>query len=306
MKKPRDKIADQITDFLFRSIIQLAQILPYRWRVPISGWIASRLVAPLAGYRGRIRENLSHVLPDLPKKEVERLCRDVPDNLGRSLMEFYSNDDFKKLMHAASVTGPGLAAFEAAQKTGKPVIIVSGHFGNYQAVRVALREMGWSVAGLYRPMNNPYFNRHYVKATEKLGEPLFARDRRGMAGLVKHLKQGGAAGILIDQYFNRGADLSFFGKPAPTATSVAEMAIKYEAELIPAYGIRKSDGISIDIVMEAPIPHTDPETMTQACNDSLEAQVRQHLGQWLWIHRRWKPERKRKTKRKLPTGGDRA
>ena len=33
---------------------------------------------------------------------------------------------------------------------------------------------------------------------------------------------------------------------------------------------------------------TTPEDMTQALNDSLEARVRQHMGQWLWFHNRWK------------------
>ena len=293
MKKRRNQILDRITDLFFRAIIRLALVLPYRWRVPLLGWIVSRFVAPLAGYSRRIRANLAHVLPELSKAEVGRICRDVPDNIGRTLMEFYSSDDFSQIMRKASVSGPGLEAFKDAQAAGKPVIIVSGHFGNYQAVRVALREMGWSIGGLYRPMNNPYFNEHYVTVTKRIGEPLFARDRRGMAGLVKYLRQGGAVGLLIDQYFHQGEDLLFFGKSAPTATSVAELALKYNAELIPAYGIRNSDGIAIDIVLEAPVPHTDPVTMTQACNDSLEAQVRQHLGQWLWIHRRWKPERDR-------------
>jgi KDO2-lipid IV(A) lauroyltransferase len=34
--------------------------------------------------------------------------------------------------------------------------------------------------------------------------------------------------------------------------------------------------------------------MTQAINDSLEAEVRGHMEQWFWIHRRWKPDRTKK------------
>ncbi len=294
MKTPRNRIADRSTDLALRAMIRLALLLPYRWRVPLFGWVAAHLVAPLAGYRRRIRANLAHVLPDLPQAEIRRLCREVPDNVGRTVIEFYSIEAFAERMRSAEIRGPGLAALQAAQAAGKPAILVSGHFGNYQAVRVALRERGWTVAGLYRPMNNPYFNRHYVETTAQLGKPLFARDRRGMAGLVKHLREGGVTGILIDQYFGQGADVSFFGKTAPTATSVAEMALKYDAALIPAYGIRQPDGISIEIALEEPVAHTDAVTMTQACNDSLEAQVRRHMGQWFWVHRRWKPHRQRR------------
>lgn len=98
-------------------------------------------------------------------------------------------------------------------------------------------------------------------------------------------------GLLVDQFMIRGAPLTFFGKPAPTALSAAELALKYDALLVPIYGIRQPDGLNFEIRVEAPILHSDAETMTQALNDSLEALTRQHMDQWFWIHRRWKPKR---------------
>ena len=139
-------------------------------------------------------------------------------------------------------------------------------------------------------MNNAYFNDHYVAAISKIGEPVFPRGRKGLTGVLKFLRSGGMMGIATDQYVQNGADLTFFGKLAPTAVSAAELAIKYDALILPIYGIRQPDGLSFEIRVEAPIPHTDPKTMTQALNDSLEAQVREHMGQWFWLHRRWKPE----------------
>ena len=137
-------------------------------------------------------------------------------------------------------------------------------------------------------MKNPYFNEHYVAAISKLGTPLFPRDKRGMAAMIRFLRGGGMLGLLIDQHMSHGARLSFFGHDAMTALSAAEMAIKYDALLIPIYAIRLENGLDFRIVVESPIPRGTPEAMTQALNDSLEALVRQHLDQWLWIHRRWK------------------
>ncbi|MEY8842491.1 lauroyl acyltransferase, partial [Cribrihabitans sp. XS_ASV171] len=57
----------------------------------------------------------------------------------------------------------------------------------------------------------------------------------------------------------------------------------------PCYAIRQANGVDFDIRVHAPVPHSDPETMTQYINDDLEDVVRQHMGQWFWIHRRWKP-----------------
>ena len=58
--------------------------------------------------------------------------------------------------------------------------------------------------------------------------------------------------------------------------------------MVPTYGIRRANGLDFDVVIEEPIPHGNPEAMTQALNDSLEALVRQYMDQWFWIHRRWK------------------
>jgi Kdo2-lipid IVA lauroyltransferase/acyltransferase len=95
-------------------------------------------------------------------------------------------------------------------------------------------------------------------------------------------------GLLMDQHMGHGEPVTFFGERAYTATSAADLALKYDAEIIPVYGIRRPDGLNFDILVEAPIARGDAISMTQAINDSLEAQVRQHMDQWFWIHRRWK------------------
>jgi KDO2-lipid IV(A) lauroyltransferase len=106
--------------------------------------------------------------------------------------------------------------------------------------------------------------------------------------MVRFLRGGGILGLLIDQRMQQGAKLSFFGHEALTALSAAELALKYDALLLPVYAIRQENGLDFDILVESPIPPGPPEAMTQALNDSLEALVRAHPGQWLWIHRRWK------------------
>jgi len=275
-------------DRALRIILWVLLRLPYRWRVPMFGWLSSRIVAPIAGYDRRVRENLAQVLPDLTPEEVRRIERSVPDNVGRTMIEMYSGAEFIARAARHPATGPGLAAFEAAAAAHRPIIIVTGHFGNYNAARAALIARGHVIAGLYRPLENPWFNSHYVAAMESIGKPMFARGRRGMAEMVRFLRGGGILGLLIDQRMQQGAKLSFFGHEALTALSAAELALKYDALLLPVYAIRQENGLDFDILVEAPITPGAPEAMTQALNDSLEALVRTHPGQWLWIHRRWK------------------
>ena len=285
--RPRG-LKDRLQFALIKSVLWVLHQLPYDKRVPFAGWILSRVVAPLLGWRKRIAANVRLVAPETSETEIRRIERAVPDNFGRTMAELFSPDEFVDIARATALEGPGVAALEQARAEGRSSILVSGHFGNYDVVRAGVIAHGFSVGGIYRPMNIPQFNDIYVDTISKVGKPLFSRGRRGMAEMMRFLKTGGTLAVLIDQRLNNGVQLQFFGHSAFTALSFAELALKYDAMVVPCYGIRQPDGLSFRAVFEAPIPHTTPKEMTQALNDSLEAQVRQHMGQWFWIHNRWK------------------
>ncbi|WP_010140626.1 lysophospholipid acyltransferase family protein [Oceanicola sp. S124] len=292
---PGLRLGQYAVNLALGGMVRLGLALPYRHRVALVGWLVSRLVAPLAGYNRRIRDNLALVHPQMSPDEVRRMQRAVTDNAGRTLIEIYSGSEFKARLAEAPIGGAGLAALDAAREAGRPVILVSGHFGNYEAFHAKIASRHGEVGAIYRPLNNLYFNRHYVAAMESIAKPLFPRGRRGMAQMVRFLRQGNIVAMLSDQHFATGARLTFFDKPALTATSAAEMALKYNAEILPIYGIRQPDGLSFRIEVEAPLAHTTAEDMSQQLNDSLEAMTRAHPEQWFWVHRRWKAlTRKRK------------
>jgi Kdo2-lipid IVA lauroyltransferase/acyltransferase len=282
------RVSQYITNLFLRSLIGLALALPYATRVRLMGWLVENIVSPLAGYPKRIRANLAHVLPDLTEAEIARLCKAVPNNAGRTLIELYSGKDFVNSAVHAAITGPGYDALNQARAEGRPVILVTGHFGNYDVSRAALVAKGHNMGALYRKMSNPYFNAHYVKSISTIGTPMFEQGRKGMAQMVRHIKNGGVLGILTDLHAHGGTRLNFFDKPAITSLITAELALKYNAALIPIYAVRQENGLDFEIIVQAEIPHSDPETMTQAVNDGLEALVRENMHQWFWIHRRWK------------------
>ena len=277
------------SNLLLQGLIGGARLLPYRWRIPFMGALVSRVMAPLAGFRKRIRNNLKLARPDLSETEVRELCLSVSNTAGRAVMEHFSPEEFVARHRSAPITGPGLEAFDKAAAEGRPIMMITGHFGNYLAARVALQTRGKAIGCLYRRMANPYFNDSYVDAFHRTGEPMFEQGRRGMMEMVRSLKQGGVIAIVSDLHAHGGKELTFFGQPAVTSILNAELALKYKAVMIPCYAVRQPNGLDFEIVLHDPIEHSDPETMTQELNDDLEAMVRQHMGQWFWIHRRWKP-----------------
>ena len=289
MSDTTPSLIDRLTNGVFLGLMGLARLLPYERRIPAIGWFFSRVIAPVAGWRQRIRDNLALARPDLDRAEVEALVRAVPDNAGRSLAEIYSGDEFTaRIRERGVIEGPGLVALEQAFESQRPVILACAHFGNYDAMRAMLVARGWPVGALYRPMNNEAFNRHYVPAITAIAEPLFPRGRAGLAAMIRFLKGGGWLALGFDQYDRHATELRFFDLPTRTVLTPADLALRHDALLVPINGIRQQNGLDFRIHIGDPIEHGEPRDMMQALNDGLEMLIRRHMEQWFWIHRRWK------------------
>ena len=282
-------LRDRLANGAFLAVMGIARLLPYDRRIPAVGWFFSRVLAPVAGWRKRIRDNLALARPDLSSDEVEALVRAVPDNAGRSLAEIYSGAEFTdRIRDSNPMEGPGVPALEAAFKTNRPVILACAHFGNYDAMRAALAARGWPVGALYRPMNNQAFNAHYIPAMRAIAEPIFPRGRAGLTAMLRFLRGGGWMALGFDQYQRDGAELRFFDLPTRTVLTPAELAIRNDALVVHIAGIRQPDGLSFKVHVGAPLEPDEPAVMMQALNDDLEQLVRRHMDQWFWVHRRWK------------------
>ncbi len=290
-KPPTDQgtIADWLTDRMLRGLIASVMALPYPRRVAAMGAIVRRGIGPLSGYRRRAEANLAMIHPDMPAPERRRIANAVLDNFGRTLIENYSWREFGAHLAETPINGDGFAAVEQAKAEGRPVIFVTGHFGNYEAPRQALTARGYTIGGLYRPMRNSFFNEHYAQTMTETSGPVFEQGHKGTFGFARHLKKGGMGTLLFDVRVIKSPLIDFLGKPALTATSAADFALKFDALLVPYFGTRRSDGLSFDVQVEAPIPPTDSLTMTTQMTRRLEARINAHPDQWFWVHRRWKP-----------------
>lgn len=285
---------DRVVDTILRALIWLAMRLPVRRRLRAISWLLRRVIGPLVKWPDRIRANLVYVWPDLPRERADKIVEQVLDNLGRAFIENYDVGEMLARGAANSVSGPGLAHIEKARAEGRPVLFVSGHFGSAECARCAMVARGYQIGALIRPMSNPFFNAHYTKNMRDICEPVFEQGRRGTLGLIKHIRNGGMAVLMFDVYDSDGVPIDFLGKPAPTLTSAAQIAVKTGALMVPFFGVRHADFYGFDAVFEEPIPHGDPVDMMKQATARLEARIAEHPGQWFWLHRRWKPERQRR------------
>jgi KDO2-lipid IV(A) lauroyltransferase len=268
--------------------LTLVRPLPFHRRAAALGAMVGLVMRWQPAARRRFETEITRIHPDMPRAERARLADAMGRNMGRTLFEILNNGEFQERRDCFRVQGPGLAALDAAHAEGRGAIIVSGHFGQWDAVRAVLRARGMETGGVYRPQKNSHYQRLFLAGIEAGGRPIIPIGRAGTGDMVRHLRQGGFFAILVDEKYPEGDLLPFLGKPARTSTAAAKLALRYGLPLVPAYGLRSgADGHEFDVIFEAPIPHSDPLTMTRAINDSLSARVRDHPDQWYWLLRRW-------------------
>lgn len=237
--------------------------------------------------RFRLERELMRVFPDMPRARRVKLCRDIGRNMGKTLFEIYHCAEFQALKDRITVSGPGLAALEDARAEGKGAIIVSGHFGQWEAIRAVMKQRGMETGAVYRPQTNRHYQRRLLAGIQAGGEPILPTGKIGTKALVRHLSRGGFVAILLDISSSDGEALPFLGHDALTSLAAARLALKYDVPMVPAYGTRVGDYSNFTVQFEAPIPHSDSVTMTRAFNDSLSARILEKPEQWYWILRRW-------------------
>jgi KDO2-lipid IV(A) lauroyltransferase len=117
--------------------------------------------------------------------------------------------------------------------------------------------------------------------------------------VLKLLKKGETVGFLLDQNvaFDQGVFVNFFGRPACTHKTLALIALKTGASVLPAFIFREDEENRHRIVVEPPVPlevtgdvEKDLVVNTQKFTSLIESYIRKHPDQWLWVHRRWKTQ----------------
>ena len=285
---------------LFNSLWHHIRYIPLLSALSISRGRAfdrrSRAFGALVGFvvryfpiaRSRVDRELCQVYPDMPRAEQLELCRDMGRNMGRTLFEILHCAEFQTLHSRNTVSGPGLEALEEAHAAGKGAIIVSGHFGQWEAIRSTLKARGMETGAVYRPQINRHYERRLFAGIEAGGKPILATGKIGTRALVRHIREGGFIAILLDEKYADGVRMPFLGHPALTSLVAAQLALKYDLPMIPAFGTRTGDGTQFDVEFDAAILPSDSLTMTQDFKDNLSARIHANPDQWYWMLRRWK------------------
>lgn len=271
-----------------KQAIFLLKPLPFGLRRALGAGMV-RVLGPMSKRKSAImRKNLARAFPELSDADRDRIARDVWGAIGAFNVELYSPRDLQRQLPQTQISGPGLDVMRQAYAEGRATLVVTGHFGQWEVIRLHLTKLGIPCGGMYKEHSNRFYSQFFADALRVYGTPIVPRGASGTRELLRALRQGHPMAMLLDQPSPDAVLLPFFGRPARTAIAPAEIALKLDIPMIPVFAVRKPGGRGYDAVFEAPLARGAPEEMMTEFNARLEAQVRAHPGQWLWVYNRWK------------------
>jgi KDO2-lipid IV(A) lauroyltransferase len=268
---------------------------------PVTRW--GRLLYRLFPYRKKvIQANIRQVFGEKISLEAQQhLAQSFYSHLVKIVLEtlrlrFLSE---KKLMNMVSVEGHQYLLDVAAQ--GKGVLILTGHFGNWEFAPLGgmpqfkdykgcfhfIRREMW-----FKPVEQILFKRYYKAGLQVIPK------KNALDKIMMALENNHAVVFVLDQHASLankdGIAVEFFGKPAGTYRSLAMVAKYTEVPVVAAAGYRTADNRHV-LKFYPPMNLIEPqgkesviEANTRQYNQILEQIILEHPEQWWWLHKRWK------------------
>ena len=260
--------------FIAVGMLKLLRLFSPDGTANAAGWLM-RTIGPLFPENRIGRAQLKAAFPEKPDAEIETILTGVWDNVGRMGAEFAQldrlwNEDAHEHAGGRVELGPeSVARFLQLQNDGKPALIFAAHLANWELPAVCAATYKLDSAVLYRKPNVAAINDWLAQTRAASMGEIISTGMSAPMKISEALERGAHVGMLVDQYYVRGVPVTFFGQP--TMANRAELT----GEIQP---VRGADG-KIDIA----------GTM-QVIITVIEGWIREYPEQWLWLHRRWRPE----------------
>jgi len=188
---------------------------------------------------------------------------------------------------------------------GRGVILVTGHYGNFEILGYILGLFGFNLSSVARPLDNKHLDLYIRNIRERHGQKII--NKQGAAKLMSQVShKGHSLGLIADQDAGKkGLFVEFFDRPASTFKSIAVMAAVHNMPVAVGYSRRIGNQYRFEIgVKRILFPsewanEKDPiRWITEQYTRTIEAFVREDPSQYWWVHRRWKTEPKKKVEHK--------
>lgn len=247
------------------------------------------LVGPIFKSKKVIKKNLEIFSSNISTLEKSNISKSMWENYGMTFIEYIFLNYFKSQNSHVDIIGEEILA--NIIKKNKPVIFISGHFANYELMSMEITKRNINLATIYRPLNNFFLNPFMEYLRKKyVCKNQIKKGINGVREAIDYIKRKHSIALMIDQRVSEGEMINFFDKAALTTTLPAQLALKYDLEIIPVFIERtKYKRFKIEFKNEINGKNfKNKMELTKKLNEILEKMIVQNPNQWIWTHDRWK------------------
>jgi KDO2-lipid IV(A) lauroyltransferase len=267
---------------------------------PVARFVGASFAAAAYAVRRPLRRaamfNLRLAFPEWSEAQRKHAVRRMVRQIGWMAGEFsqfprYTREKIKRI-----VVIDGEEHFDAAQKKGKGVLFLTGHMSAWEVAPFAHALYGHPLHFLVRPIANRRVDA-LINGYRCLSGNRPIEKNRSARAILKVLGDGGTVGILSDHNssIEEGVFVPFFGVLASTTSGLARIALRTDAAVLPGflswddalrkYRLRFEPAVAL---ARSEDEEADVVENTARFTQVIEAYVRAHPDQWLWVHKRWK------------------
>lgn len=289
-KEWKQDFAWRLEAFGFQALFGFLRLLGVERASGLGGWLL-RTLGPLTGTQKTVMRNLRIAFPDMPSDEREALALAQWDQTGRTFAELAVMDHLTP--EGGRVEVVGMERLHTLRDSGKPAVLISGHLANFEVMAAVIMASGVPCQVTYRAANNPYVDALIRQSRERYGIRLFAPKGDGTRELMAGMRRGDSIALLVDQKYNQGPEVEFFGQPVNASPGAARLALKFDTVMLPLSVVRLP-GVRFRVTAHEPIVVNQSEDKAadtlagiQAANRFVEDRVKEHPVDWFWVHKRW-------------------
>jgi KDO2-lipid IV(A) lauroyltransferase len=302
LRRGAKRIGDAVIGALAVGLIKALRSVDADRMADVIGWVM-RTIGPMLPENRIGRENLTAAFPENSAAEIDAILRGAWDNIGRMGAEFTQLDRIwdwdpahKERYGHIEITQTQIDRFLQLANDGKPALIFAAHLANWELPAICAATYNLDSAVLYRRPNIAGIDRWLRETrTASMGE-LISTGLEAPMKIAEALKRGAHVGMLVDQYYVRGVEVTFFGRRTRANPLLARLAQHFDCPIHGTRIIRLPGHRFRAELTEEIAPARDAEgkidiagTM-QIITNVVEGWIREYPEQWLWLHRRWRPQ----------------
>ena len=290
------RIRDGVLYFLARFLLFLGRYIPDSLGYALGESLGSFAFHCAGREREKAKKNLKIAFgAKLSESRVNEITKGMFVHFGRVLFEVLRIPRMTRRRISELFTFEGLETVLSAIKSGRGVVVATGHIGNWELLGAAVAKLGVPINVIARRLYDSRLNELVVRLRERGGVRTIERESSASAReILRCLRRGEMLALLIDQDIRvEGAFVPFFGKPAYTPVGAAALALRTDSLFIAAAAQRLGPGRHLVRSREIKISagserETAIAVATAEATEQLEAWIREMPEQWSWNHNRWR------------------